>query len=200
MHPLGVVPVHPPEGGQLDVFDRAPPPLAGPADQLALVGPVDGLGQGVDAPIDRQGDLRGSRGRGRCLFSADVREQLEQSSGEVAIEASDDVLIREPVSGASLEVGDGRACHRKLTTTARQSAALAWRFPPRLGRCRPLVLPDPVGIGATPHILAKAVSLRTRPALSPAVISICAATASLIRRFRARSASLFEFSSAILRW
>jgi hypothetical protein len=42
------------------------------------------------------------------LLSADVREQLEQFSGEVALEASDDVLLREPVGGASLEVSDGR--------------------------------------------------------------------------------------------
>ena len=39
VQPLGVVPVHPAEGGQLDLVDGAPRPLAGSADQLRLVEP-----------------------------------------------------------------------------------------------------------------------------------------------------------------
>ena len=49
---LGVVPVDPAEGRELDVFDGLPGPLAsGSADELGLVVPVHGLSQGVDAPI-----------------------------------------------------------------------------------------------------------------------------------------------------
>ena len=39
----------------------------------------------------------------------------------------------------------------------------------RLRRCRPLVLPEPAGMGQAPHILAKAASDRIRVWLSPAV-------------------------------
>ena len=44
----GVVPVHPPQGGQLDVLDGLPGPAAGRSiDQLGLVIAVDGLRQSV---------------------------------------------------------------------------------------------------------------------------------------------------------
>ena len=47
-----VVPVDPAEGGELDVLDRLPGPRAGGAsDELGLVVAVDGLREGVDAPI-----------------------------------------------------------------------------------------------------------------------------------------------------
>ena len=42
-----VVPVHPGEGGQLDVCGAVPGALAGPSDQFALVEADDGLSQGV---------------------------------------------------------------------------------------------------------------------------------------------------------
>src|SRR5438874_4621681 len=51
----------------------------------------------------------------------------------------------------------------------RHSAWFAWRFPPGLSRRRVLVLPEPAGIGATPHRCAQAASERMRLALSPAV-------------------------------
>ena len=44
---FGVVPVHPPECRELDVFDRAPGSLSGSADELGLVEPVDGLSERV---------------------------------------------------------------------------------------------------------------------------------------------------------
>ena len=48
MQAAGVVPVHPPEGGQFDVLDGLPWTSAGwPVDQFGLVVTVDGLGQGV---------------------------------------------------------------------------------------------------------------------------------------------------------
>ena len=57
----------------------------------------------------------------------------------------------------------------------RQSAWLAWRFPPGLSRRRLLVLPDPAGIGATPQRCAQAASERIRLALSPAATNKIAA-------------------------
>ena len=42
-----VPPVHPPAGGQLDVFHGAPRPLAGAVDDFGFVQAIDGLGQGV---------------------------------------------------------------------------------------------------------------------------------------------------------
>ena len=51
--------------------------------------------------------------------------------------------------------------------TMRHSAWFAWRFPPRLRRCR-TVLPEDASMGATPHRWANAASLRSRCGLSPA--------------------------------
>ena len=48
---LGVVPVHPGERGEFDVVDAAPRAPGGAADEFGLVEAVDGLGEGVDAPI-----------------------------------------------------------------------------------------------------------------------------------------------------
>ena len=45
-------------------------------------------------------------------------------------------------------------------------AALAWRSPPRLSRCR-LVLPEEAGKGLTPHSAAKAASGWRRPGFLP---------------------------------
>jgi hypothetical protein len=52
-------------------------------------------------------------------------------------------------------------------------AALSWRFPERLNRTRPAVLPDHTGIGAVPVWRAKAASLRKRetPAVSPMILA-----------------------------
>ena len=52
MQACGVVPVVPAEGGELDVLDVLQGSGAGgPANQLGLVVAVDGLGQGVEAPM-----------------------------------------------------------------------------------------------------------------------------------------------------
>ena len=49
---LRVVPVHPTEGGELEILDRLSRPGPGrPADEFGLVVPVHRLGQGIDAPI-----------------------------------------------------------------------------------------------------------------------------------------------------
>lgn len=45
---LGVVPVHPSEGCELEVLDRLPGPRArGPSHEFGLVVAVDRLGQGI---------------------------------------------------------------------------------------------------------------------------------------------------------
>jgi len=49
---LGVVPMHPGEGGKLDVVHGPPGALIGTAYALGLVKPVGSLRQGVEAPID----------------------------------------------------------------------------------------------------------------------------------------------------
>jgi hypothetical protein len=52
VQPLGVVPVHPLQGGQLDLLDGLPWALAGrSADQLGLVVAVDRFSQRIDAPM-----------------------------------------------------------------------------------------------------------------------------------------------------
>ena len=54
----GVVPVHPAQGGEFDVFDGLPRLLAGgSADQLGLVVAVDRLGQGVGVSRREQESL-----------------------------------------------------------------------------------------------------------------------------------------------
>ena len=54
MEASGVVPVHPSQCGEFDVFDGAPWPSVGSSDQFGLVEPVDRLGEGVDyeSPTD----------------------------------------------------------------------------------------------------------------------------------------------------
>ena len=47
MDARGVLPVDPAEGGEFDVVDGPPRPVAGTADQFGFVERVDGLGQGV---------------------------------------------------------------------------------------------------------------------------------------------------------
>ena len=54
-------------------------------------------------------------------------------------------------------------------------AWFAWRFPPRLRRCRWVTLPEVAGNGATPHRCAQAASDLTRSALSPAATNKMAA-------------------------
>ncbi len=52
MDPLGVEPVDPAKGGELDVLDSAPRSLIWPPDQLGLVERVRRLRQSIEAPID----------------------------------------------------------------------------------------------------------------------------------------------------
>ena len=92
-------------------------------------------------------------------------------AGDVALEDADDLgfgcVLRRGV------VRRRRGCvGRELmrVNTIRHSAWLAWRLPPRLSRCR-VVLPEEAWIGATPQRCAKAASVRSRSALSPAATS-----------------------------
>ena len=69
----GVVPVHPTQGGQLDVFDGSPGPGAGgPVDQLGLVVAVDCFGEGVVETLSDGAD-RGHR--------ADLGESFSVADG-----------------------------------------------------------------------------------------------------------------------
>jgi len=54
--------------------------------------------------------------------------------------------------------------------TIRYSAALAWRSPLRLSRCR-WVLPEEASIGEAPHSIENAALERSRSGLSPAATS-----------------------------
>jgi hypothetical protein len=78
----------------------------------------------------------------------------------------------------------------------RCSAALAWRSPPRLSRCR-LVLPDDAGTGLTPQSAAKAASEWSRWGLSPAVISSAAALLGPTPN-RSRSAGAVVVTSSLI--
>lgn len=62
MKPLSVVPMHPPESGQLHILDCLPRTAMGahrPSDELGLVVTVDGLGQSIVVAIP-DGSDRGS--------------------------------------------------------------------------------------------------------------------------------------------
>jgi hypothetical protein len=70
-----VVPVHPAQGGQLDVFDGFPGPGAGwSVDQLGLVVAVDGLGQGVAVAVSDGADRGCRTDLGEPFAVADGRE------------------------------------------------------------------------------------------------------------------------------
>ncbi len=51
---LGVVPVDPAQGGEFDVVDGAPWPLAGSADEFGLVEAVDAFGEGIVVGLSGQ--------------------------------------------------------------------------------------------------------------------------------------------------
>ena len=73
---LGVVPVDPAEGGELDVLDGLPWRRAGrAADQISLVVAVDGLGQGVVVGV-RDGPDRGGRADLGEAFAVAQRGEL----------------------------------------------------------------------------------------------------------------------------
>lgn len=57
---LGVVPVNPGQGGELDVLDglSGPAVSCGAADELGLVVAADGLGQGVVVKVTESADRR----------------------------------------------------------------------------------------------------------------------------------------------
>lgn len=87
VQPLVVVPVDPAEGRELDVLDSAPRPGArGSADQLGLVVPVDGLGQGVVIRVADCPDRRCGADLGQAFAVAKRRELtgLRRPSGTVA--------------------------------------------------------------------------------------------------------------------
>ena len=81
------------------------------------------------------------------------------------------------------------------TEAMRHRALLAWRFPPRLRRCR-MVCPDDAWTGLVPHRAAKDDSVRMRSGLSPAVMSSAAAVSAPTPR-AAKSAGLTRTQS---RW
>jgi hypothetical protein len=56
VEPVVVEPVHPRQGGELELVDVVPHRRGvGASDAVGLVEAVGGLGQGVDAPIDVKG-------------------------------------------------------------------------------------------------------------------------------------------------
>ena len=73
VEPGGVPPVHPGQGGQLDVVDGAPRPLV--ADEFALVEADHRFGQGVVVRVT-PGPDRGDRPFGRQPFGVDDGQVL----------------------------------------------------------------------------------------------------------------------------
>src|SRR5487761_1625387 len=88
----GVVPVDPPESGQLDVVDAPPGALA--ADQLGLVKAVDRLGQGVVTRV-ALGAHRIHRSLRLEPIGVADRQVLAASVG-VVDEALEDILLAAP--------------------------------------------------------------------------------------------------------
>ena len=82
VQPFGVAPVDPGEGGELDVVDRGPRALVGPADEFGLVEPVDGLGQGVVVAVADHPDRGDGVDLGEAFAVADAGEllRLKESS------------------------------------------------------------------------------------------------------------------------
>src|SRR5680860_657042 len=72
---LMIEPVHPPEGGQLDVVDTSPGALSGPTDQLRLVQRVGGFGQRVVVAVPDRSD-RGDRAELGESFAVADRGEL----------------------------------------------------------------------------------------------------------------------------
>ena len=69
VEPVVVEPVNPAQGGELELADVVPSGRVGSVDAFGLVQPVGRLGQGIDAPIDRQvavSAVGGVEGWGRC--------------------------------------------------------------------------------------------------------------------------------------
>lgn len=60
MEALGVIPMHPGEGGEFDVVDGSPRSLVGTPDQFGIVEPVDRLGEGIIERITHRSDRRDS--------------------------------------------------------------------------------------------------------------------------------------------
>src|SRR5215204_5361255 len=73
-------------------------------EALAFQGREERLGERVEAPIDRQVDLCGLEwfgGRGDWEEPVDL-------AGHIALEAADDLALGQALSGAAVDVGDGR--------------------------------------------------------------------------------------------
>jgi hypothetical protein len=119
---------------------------------------------------------------------------------EQAFEAADDLGFCSAFSKSAGDVGLRRfvVLHADDHRAVERSVGLS--VSPRLSRCR-LVLPDEAGIGETPHSFANAASERTRSGLSPATMSISAATSaptpnaatSFGAAFSVRSARIFSW-------
>ena len=96
------MPVHPAQRGELQVVDRLPGPSARASDELGLEEGVDALGEGIDAPIG-QDRISGSFGELQPGPMIDHHSLVDLSS-QVALQAPDDVLLRESLLGPSSDV------------------------------------------------------------------------------------------------
>ena len=91
METLRVVPVHPSEGRQLEVFDRLRRPrLARFADEFGLVVASDHLGQGIvirvtTVPIDGATPISPRRSRCPSRSARNVRSVTQSRSGAAAV-------------------------------------------------------------------------------------------------------------------
>ncbi len=72
VEPLGVVPVHPSQCGELDVVDGSPWSLVGSADQFGLVEPDHCLGESIIERITNGSDRRDSTELGEAFPVADA--------------------------------------------------------------------------------------------------------------------------------
>jgi hypothetical protein len=89
---LGVIPVHPGEGGEFDLFDAAPGALVGSSDQLGLVQIVDRFGESIVERLSgqsRRGEEREVAGGGARARSASETTSIRNSrSGPVTTPTS----------------------------------------------------------------------------------------------------------------
>ena len=101
-------------------------------------------------------------------------DALVDLAGEEALQAADDVLLREAFGGAAGDVVDGRLveAHAHDGGPVERGVGLAVAA---AVEAMPVVMPEDAGIGQAPQSLAKAASERIRSGLSPKTISISAA-------------------------
>ena len=113
-----------------------------------------------------------------CLIGIDAPICQDTCSGGLgAVVAHAEVCHNAPVEFTARK----RLRHRMISRVVRPSTVgwwnriLAWRWPPRYQRCRPVVIPEEAGIGHAPQSFPKAASERMRVGLSPQRINSSAA-------------------------